>query len=241
MGSDVKVTCIRQGTIEGDQESRRENTRKTEIVLGAKTRSSVWECPQDGPASSQREPFPLSFDLGKEPYRERWWLARSCTALAEPRVEGKSQHKYWREVIINSTSRWHTPVWQLSSLWQEGKHEWCLKGEKNDMCCPDTDYRARVCYSGNRTQKTTPSRYLHSLSTEKGLISCFLIWLGLWTYAQWPDRPCNRIYSVHCFSDLLVDSPINQKVSGMTQGFVILYLILTNKDKLLMELKLSGT
>lgn len=41
MGSDVKVTCIRQGTIEGDQESRRENTRKTEIVLGAKTRSSV--------------------------------------------------------------------------------------------------------------------------------------------------------------------------------------------------------
>lgn len=41
MGSDVKVTCIRQGTIEGDQESRKENARKAGIGLGAKTRSSV--------------------------------------------------------------------------------------------------------------------------------------------------------------------------------------------------------
>lgn len=62
--------------------------------------------------------------------------------------------------------------------------------------------------------------------------------LGICTLAR---RPCNRIYSVQQGSDLLADNPINQKVKGVTQGFVIPYLILTNQDKLLMELKLSGT
>lgn len=40
--------------------------------------------------------------------------------------------------------------------------------------------------------------------------------------------------------DLLANNSVTQKAKRVTQDFVILYLILTNKDKLIMELKMSG-
>lgn len=41
--------------------------------------------------------------------------------------------------------------------------------------------------------------------------------------------------------DLLANNSVTQKAKRVTQDFVILYLILTNKDKLVMELKMSGS
>lgn len=40
--------------------------------------------------------------------------------------------------------------------------------------------------------------------------------------------------------DLLPNNSVTQKAKRVTQDFVILYLILTNKGKLVMELKMPG-
>lgn len=57
----------------------------------------------------------------------------------------------------------------------------------------------------------------------------------------WPDFPYNRMQNFKHIPDLLANSSVTQKVKRVTQAFVILYLCLTNKDKLVMELKVSGT
>lgn len=44
-----------------------------------------------------------------------------------------------------------------------------------------------------------------------------------------------------CVPNLLANNSITQKVKRMTHGFVAPYLFLTNKDKLVTELKISGT
>lgn len=121
-----------------------------------------------------------------------------------------------------------------------GRKTWSrFKRWESNVCCSNIDYRPRVRSGRDRTKNTIPSKFLHNLSTMKILPSCKSDWDS--RHAHWPDLSCNRIYSVQQGSDLLADNPINRKVKGVTQGFVILYLILTNKDRLLMELKLSGT
>lgn len=57
----------------------------------------------------------------------------------------------------------------------------------------------------------------------------------------WPDFPYDRMQNFYHVPDFLASSSTTQKVKKVTQDFVILYLIQTNKDKLVMELKASGT
>lgn len=64
---------------------------------------------------------------------------------------------------------------------------------------------------------------------------------GLWVYVHWPDFSYVGMQNIQHLSDLFANSLVMQKVKRVTQDFIILYLVLTNKDKLVMELKVSGT
>lgn len=97
-------------------------------------------------------------------------------------------------------------------------------------------------YCGDGTEKTpnafSLSKALYSLTQGKYK---FLFYRTDWVNVHRPDFLCDQMQNFQRVPDLLANSSITWKVKGGTQDFVILYLILTNKDKLVMELKMSGT
>lgn len=191
-------------------------------------------------------PYTVIWLMRKLIHREGQWLAQHCTALAEPWVEASLNGSTIVIDILFYPKLMDTYV-QIFKSGARSKTWVRLKWWGNELDCT-----VQVCmtvlevkYSSDRPENTplfflSPKSYIIR-AQRIVLISCSLIWLGTLDICTlprpplWQNSECPACLWFACWQ---LSYPEGRESDS---GFVILCLILTNRDRLLLELKLSGT